>query len=158
MRKKNGRLDDERKKGHNEMDIYSSRCFGGCLFVVGMRMNSGENGTEGEKIEEREVGEGQVEGEGFGGQTDKQTTHRFPAALCHSRETPSPRTIRLHSSPLMLKTLHRRGEPPPPPRLVDPVLWTSLRDGASEVTLPGIISSDPGLHTGIRKLLKRLKW
>lgn len=53
--KKNGRLDDERKKGHNEMDIYSSPCFGGCLFVVGMRMNSGENGTRGEKIEEREV-------------------------------------------------------------------------------------------------------
>lgn len=89
MRKKTGRLDDERKKGHNEMDIYSSRCFGGCLFVVGMRMNSGENGTRGEKIEEREVGGGgREEGEGFGGQTNKQTTHRFPAALCHSRETP----------------------------------------------------------------------
>lgn len=28
------------------------------MFVVGMRMNSGENGTRGEKIEEREVGGG----------------------------------------------------------------------------------------------------
>lgn len=105
-------------------------------------------------------GGGQVEGEGFGGQTDKQTTHRFPAALCHSRETPSPRSIRLHSSPLMLKTLLRRGNAPPPGWLIPSsgrLSGTSLRDGASQVTLPGIISSNPGLHTGMRKLLKTAK-
>lgn len=66
------------------MDIYSSECFRGCLFAVGLEMNSGGNGTRGEEIE----GGGRGRGEGSGGQTNKQTAHRFPAALRHPQDSP----------------------------------------------------------------------
>lgn len=62
-----------------------------------------------------------VELERFGGQTNKQTTHRFPAALRRSWGKPLACTIRLRSSPLMLKTLLAGGSPSsptPPPWLI----------------------------------------
>lgn len=78
----------------------------------------------------------------FGGQTNKQTTHRFSAALRRSWGNPLASTIRLHSSPLMLKTLLAGGSPSSPSTapptspsssLVNSIPRTSPGDGASEV-------------------------
>lgn len=73
----------------------------------------------------------------FKGQTNKQTTHRFPAALYHSWGNPFASTIWLLSSPLMLK---RESPSSPllqlsstPSSLVNSIPWTSPGDGASEV-------------------------
>lgn len=135
-------------KGRNEMDIYSSECFRGCLFVAGMRMNSGENGTRGEKIEERE------EGGGRGGSEvrpiNKQRIDFLPLSAIPGKPA------RLHHPAALISTYvkdsPRGGGTPPSPlrsplplRLVNGVLWTSLGDGASEGTLAEIVPSDPGL-------------
>ncbi|KAG7502708.1 hypothetical protein JOB18_025077 [Solea senegalensis] len=100
-------------------------------------------GREGKEQQERERwGRGltDVELQRFGGQTNKQTMHRFPAALRHSRGNLFASAIRLRSSPLMLKTALAGGSPsstpPPPPPCFSPVNshpQTSLRDSASEV-------------------------
>lgn len=116
------------------MDIYSSEMFKGHWILlemrlfIGMRLNTDEKiGQDERKCEEgnREKRKGR-EGQRFGGQTNKQTTHRFPAVLRHSWGNPLASTIRLHSSPLMLKTLLAGGSPPssttpplpPPPWLI----------------------------------------
>lgn len=111
------------------------------------------NNRRGNAKEERKEGEGEREGWGcltdvelqrFRGQTNKQTTHRFPATLRHSWGTlpPLASAVRLRSSPLTLRTVFTGGSPSPPPlhrppaplfSLVNSITWTSLGDGASEV-------------------------
>lgn len=121
-----------------------------CLFVGGLRMNSGGSGTSGEEIEERRGrgGEGERRG-GPRGQTNKQTTHRFPAALRHPREPP----LASHH-PVALTSTYvddapqpggRGSAPAPTPRLVPAVPCSSLRDVASALGLPETVSS-AGLH------------
>lgn len=150
-----GRLDNsliKEQKGCNEMDIYSSADIKGSWILlemhlfVGIWINSdgknrtgGEEGNRGGEERGRKGRGGELR---FGGQTNKQTTHRFSAALRRSWGNPLASTIRLHSSPLMLKTLLAGGSPSSPSTapptspsssLFNSIPRTSPGDGASEV-------------------------
>lgn len=105
----------------------------------GKNRTGGEEGNRGGEERGRKGRGGELR---FGGQTNKQTTHRFSAALRRSWGNPLASTIRLHSSPLMLKTLLAGGSPfspstapptSPSSSLVNSIPRTSPGDGASEV-------------------------